>query len=100
MDIALSHGTYSNCAVKLERYSNNRPALVIFQDDEVLLKASVNMPEHPIEENHICIKNWSENQGILKELIKHNIVSNPIYFIRSGYVDVPVCELLIKEPTE
>jgi hypothetical protein len=97
MDITLPHGTYKDCSIKLHKYSNNRPALVIYQGDEVLLKASVNMPDHPIPKNHICIKNWSENEGILKELVRHKIVKAPIYAIPSKYISVFICELLLEE---
>ena len=58
MDIRLPHGVYLACDIQLQKYSNERPALVIYQEDEVFLKASVNLPEIDIPEGYICIKNW------------------------------------------
>ena len=57
--------------------------------------ASVNIPEEKIGKDEIIIKNYSENEGILDILIKANIISKPIRMVETGYVEVPVCKLLI-----
>jgi len=94
MQLKLNHGTYNNCTIKLCTYPNNRPAIIIYHNDEVLLKASVNMPDYPIPEEYVCIKDWSENEGILKALIENEIIHPPEFTISSGFVIVNVCKLL------
>ena len=93
MDIKLSHGTYKDCSIEMHKYPNNRPALVLMHEGRVLLKASVNMPDHGIPKEYICIKDWSENRGVLGFLIKHSIVDYPEYHIQLDYVAVAVCKL-------
>jgi hypothetical protein len=97
MDFKLTHGTYRNCTIKVHKYLNDRPALIIYYDDKVLLKASINMPEITIPEDYICIKNWAENEGILEALIENNIIEPTKYVIPSGHIMVPVCKLLKKD---
>ena len=95
MNITLSHGgTYKDCYIEFHRYSNNRPALVIYHDNEVLLKASVNIPDHLVPEGYICIKDWNENEGVLKSLIENNIIEPAIHYIPVGYCDAAVCKLI------
>lgn len=95
MNIKLSHGTYEDCLIKMHKYLNNRPALVIYHEGQVLLKASVNMPDHVIPEGYVCIKDWAENEGILAILIENNIIEAPEFVILSGFVTVNVCKLKI-----
>jgi len=93
MNIKLSFAEYSNCYIKIQKYSNGQPALVIYQDGEVLLKASVNVQNYIPPKGFICIKNWSENEGILESLIENQVIDPPQVFIPSGFVEVPVCKL-------
>lgn len=95
MDIRLAYGTYTDCSIKLAEYANHQAALVVIHNSEQLLKASVNMPDHKIPEGYICIKDWSENEGVLDSLIENRIVESPEYFLPSGFVDVAICKLLI-----
>lgn len=46
--------------------------------------------------NSIAVKNYSENRGVLEFLIKNKIVEKPHRSIQSGYVEIPICKLLIK----
>ena len=59
---------------------------------------SVN-PSEVLKNGHVAIKNWSENEGILNVLIREGVVSTPSHFIKSGFVDIPVCKLLVELPT-
>jgi len=45
-------------------------------------------------DDEIFIKNYSENKGILDDLIRLGIVSNPIGHVTSGFVEIPKCKLL------
>ena len=42
------------------------------------------------------IKDYSENEGVLKSLIDAGIISEPLYSVTTGFVEVAVCKLLIK----
>jgi hypothetical protein len=94
MQVKLNHGTYDDCKINICKYPNECPAIVIYHDDKVLLKASVNMPDHLIPEGYICIKDWSENEGILQVLIENRIIEPPDFLITLEFVTVQVCKLI------
>ena len=94
MELTLPYATYEDCSVVQCPYQNGRPALIIQQNGEQLLKASVNMPDDEIPDGYVCIKDWSENEGVLYFLTDNGIVDSPEYFIQSGYCSVAVCKLL------
>jgi hypothetical protein len=64
------------------------------QDEEPFMVASVNLPDEKLENDEIAIKNYSENKGILEALIEAKIVSEPLRFVQSGFVSIPICKLL------
>ena len=80
----------------------NNIALVACTDDngskEEFGVVSIN-PSEVLEKGYVAIKNWSENEGILNILIREGVVSTPSHFIKSGFVDIPVCKLLVELPT-
>ena len=43
----------------------------------------------------IAIKDYSENTGILAVLIAEGVVASPHRYVKQGFVNIPVCELLI-----
>jgi hypothetical protein len=47
-----------------------------------------------LESNEVAIKNYSENQGVLEVLIAANIISEPVRFIASGFIEAPICKLI------
>jgi hypothetical protein len=47
---------------------------------------------HPCE---MAIKDYSENAGLLQVLIDAGVVSEPVGYVRSGFVEIPVCDLLM-----
>ncbi len=56
--------------------------------------ASVNLPYEHIESGEVAIKNYSENEGVLQALIAAKIISEPVRFIATGFVQIPVCKLI------
>jgi hypothetical protein len=63
------------CTLYKGEYGNGRIALQLIDiDDEPQMTASVNLVDAPCPEGHTWIKTWSENEGILQELIRHGIV--------------------------
>lgn len=69
-------------------YQNNRPAIITEDED-----LSVNV-DCELQENEIAIKDYSENDGVLNDLVKMGIVSEPVRFVQSGFVNIPICKLL------
>ena len=48
-----------------------------------------------LQEGEVAIKNYSENQGILDNLILHGIVYKPHRSVQNGFVNIPICKLKI-----
>lgn len=80
-----------------EYVENNKPTitLVDMEDGCDYAVATINVPEISIPHNHVVIKNYSENEGILEKLIAEGIISKPVVMVQTGFVSVPVCKLLV-----
>lgn len=77
-------------------YENQRIAIQFTdtEDGSIITMATVNLPDVKIEENEITIKDYSENEGILDEMINQGIISKPLRHENTGYVRIPICKLL------
>lgn len=87
---------YAKCdnpRIVWQQYSDGSKCLQITGDGEDIATASVNIGRLP--EGLIAIKDYSENEGILAWLIENKIVSEPIAHRESGYVNIPICKLLV-----
>lgn len=93
--------TYSEQPYQLQaqftQYQNGQPAiqLIDLEDGMPFATASVAMTNIDLNPNEVCIKNWSENEGLMEAMIAANIISEPLYTVPSGFVEVPVCRLLV-----
>lgn len=87
-----------NCELQFGKYENGRTAieLVEIETGDPIVVATVNVPEIELEVDEVIIKNYSENSGILQTLILNSIISEPIASYGNGFVNVPVCKLLVK----
>ena len=92
MEMVNLHGQEMACIC--EKYNNGRNALLVGTGGYYCC-ASVNLPEEDMLPNEIAINNDGLCKGVLPALIEAGIVSQQIRSIRSGFVDFPVCELLI-----
>lgn len=92
-----------NCFLSLGYYgAGNRLAIQLLSDEENADKgvfygepiavATVNLPEVPLKENEIIIKDYSENSGMLEALKKSGFISDTKREITSGFVTVQVVE--------
>lgn len=91
---------YKGCPCNLMKsfyHHGNRVALCLIdaENGEPVATATVNIPEMPLSEDEILIKNYSENQGMLSFLEKEEIVQRTGRVVESGYVTIPVCILLV-----
>ena len=88
-------GQNYTCRMKPCRYENGNLAIrmVDAEDESPIAIPSVN-PGQVLEDGHIAVKDYSENAGMLEFLKdKLRIVGEPIAFIPSGFVVIPVCPL-------
>lgn len=89
-----SHGTYE-LGIEFCKYGNGQNAieLVDMEDGCPFMTASVSIGVE-LEVNEVAIKNYSENEGILDILIKNDIVSKPHKYVKSGFVEIPICKIV------
>lgn len=85
-----------DCAVTFAQYSNGRVALLLHDaDGDELAVATVNVPDVALGANEVLVKDYSENKGMLASLEEAGIVRRTDRTVQSGFVALPVCELLI-----
>ncbi|WP_317897141.1 hypothetical protein [Aurantibacillus circumpalustris] len=84
------------CILKKLKYRNDRIAieLVNAKNGEPVLTATVNIPDEALGADEVIIKNYSENEGVLRVLINASIISFPIRYANDND-GMPVCKLLI-----
>lgn len=84
-----------DCIVQKPQYENGRPALQLVdaEDGSPIAEATVNLPDVPAGPNQVFVKDWSENEGMLRVLTEAGVLKPTGETVRSGFVDVAVCEL-------
>jgi len=94
------------CWLKVGRYSNGRVALELVVNepgpeypdaypDEPMATCTVNLPHVELAPDEVLIKDYSENAGMLEALTRAKIVEPTGRTVATGFVEVPVCRLLI-----
>jgi hypothetical protein len=78
-----------------KHYASGSLALLLSTEEgEPWSVASVAVPGYTPPEGAICIKNWSENEGMEDLLLRAGvIVGAPLTHIPSGHVQIPVYRL-------
>jgi len=87
-----------NCVLVKHKYEKGGGValeLVDEIDGESVAMATVNLPEVVLDHDVVLIKDWSENEGMLDCLVKHNIVSYTGKDVRTGMVRANICKLLV-----
>lgn len=89
------YGTY-NVIIEEGHYSNNRIALELIDSEEgdPVMVATVNIPEVPLNEGEIIIKDYSENEGVLDFLQQNGLVGEVLRKVQSGFVTCPIVKYL------
>lgn len=112
IDILNKDGTVrcTKCLLEAERYSSNgNIALEATCSDRSVTSGgepcepgeewgtlTVNT-DTKLAEDEVSIKDYSEGEGNLRTLVDAGIVfPNPVYYITSGFVQIPVCRLTAK----
>jgi hypothetical protein len=83
-----------DCRVVKRKYENGRLALMLIdaKDGSPVATATVNIPDVKLGKNEVLIKDYSENQGMLQVLEEAGIVRATGERIRSGFVEIPICD--------
>ena len=86
--------------VNIEQYHNGRTAIELVcvggEDDGVpYTVATMNVPLAPLEDDQVLIKDYGENQGVLKALVDNGIVEDTEWTLEYGFVEFNVCKLLV-----
>lgn len=87
-EVTIQLGTYGNGRVAIELYT---------LEQEPFMIASVNVPSVHLEEDEVIIKDYSENEGVLKFLEDNNIVHATPYAVQVGHT---YCKICILQPVE
>lgn len=77
--------TYKEGGIRIQLYDS--------KDGTPYATATTSIQED-LESGEVAIKDWSENEGILDFLVQNKIVKEPHRFAESGYVKIPICELI------
>ena len=88
------------CNVEFAFYGNGSPAIKLsdINDGSPVAVASVNLEGiAKVKKGEIAIKDYSENEGMLKTMMDAGIVSKPLRYVPSGFVTILICKLLINE---
>ena len=90
------------CRLEFHKYFDGHTAIMLVDanNGEEVAMATVNVPEVQLKAHHILIKDYSENAGMLEALSEAGIVKPTGEFVHSGYVAIPVCELLVQPHQE
>jgi hypothetical protein len=86
-----------DCRVVPGYYSNGRLALSLTDEEGPVAVATVNVVGEPLEEGEVCIKDYSENEGMFAALVAAGLVeTEPVRWVPQGFVEVPVGKLTPK----
>jgi len=90
----------TDCSLKINKYIGNKAiSIQLWSPNEgPIAWATVNVPTVKIESDDVIIKNYSENEGILKALVKAGVVLNPHRKVQVGKAEGSVCKLIMKLP--
>lgn len=86
-------GTEKDCYFKLGTYPNMNMAIQIFNEEGCIATCTIN-PDVHIQAPLVAIKNYSENEGMDKELIRLGLIKDKVVkTVPCGFIDVPIYEL-------
>ncbi len=86
-----------NCTVQYETYrQGGRIAICLLddQDSTPVATATRNVPEYPLPEGHVLIKDNDENEGMVQALAQAGIISEPLNWVPCGFYRLAECKLL------
>jgi len=92
MDCILLIKRYSETnAISIQLWSNTKN-----KQSELVATATINVPDANIESDDVIIKNYRENEGILKVLVDAGVVLTPHNKVKIGNNEGSICKLIAK----
>jgi len=88
-----------DCIIEYKKYKNNNRTAMTLVDAitfEPIAVATINVPEVPLKEDEVVIKDYSENEGMLETLVNANVVKRLGKRVKVGHVKCEICKLLKK----
>lgn len=93
-ELKLTYCAFPNCYFVPSRYtSNNNLALKIESEDEGSICVCTVNPPKKLSDDVICVKDYSENKGMVEFLKNMGIIGDRVEVIPSGWVELYVYEL-------
>lgn len=91
------YGHSYDVVIQKGNYSNYRTSLLLVDEHtgEPIIIATTNLIDEPLEKDEVFIKDWSENEGVLKFLQDNKYVGKVITNVAVNYVFAQKCKLLI-----
>lgn len=86
-----------NCIPKMGKYPHNKQPFIILLDSktaERIAVATVCLANVELAKNETAIKDYSENEGMLKAVVDAGIVKDTGRREKTGHVYVPIVEML------
>lgn len=83
------------CTIAFAYYCDGSTAMLLNCDRGQYAKASVYVEGAELAEDEIVLKNYSENETISRELLAAGIVEETGRTVKSGFVEMPICKILI-----
>lgn len=68
--------------------------LVATNTGEPIAKATSNLPDQDLPNDHVFIKDYSENEGVLDTLTKGGIIELTEILIVTNHVTFPLCKII------
>ena len=85
-----------DCVAVPRFYDNGRHAILLVdaEDKEPIAKSTVNIPEATLGEHQVIIKDYSENEGMVRALIDAGIIeAENDGLVTAGHCMVPIHDL-------
>jgi len=82
-----------NCSLQLAQYPSGDKAIQLISNGEPIARATVYVEGVQLGDDEACIKDYSENEGMLDALLKAGIAVNVTRMVQANYATVPVVQL-------
>lgn len=84
---------YGGGELSIGSFANGRPCLLVGD-----ARVTVNVPDAvwPPVKDDVLVKDYGECQGALAVLVAAGVVAPPHAVVESGFVELPVCKLLLR----
>jgi hypothetical protein len=83
------------CTIEWQEYAEGGVAMQLWCEEGPMGKATVCVPGSGIAVDEVIIKDYAENQGMLKALVDAGVVSDTGKTVPCGYEVGHVCKLLV-----